>query len=84
MKENTNLPFPLTIYQAGCCGNAKNTKYPIVVNPPDNDTLIKAISHDHTFISFKDNQRSVANYIGADVITSLYAKHLTIAVPRIM
>lgn len=70
MKENTNLPFTLTIYQADCCGNAKNTKYPIVVNPPDIDTLIKAISHDHTFISFKDNQRSIMNYIGADVITA--------------
>lgn len=52
MKENTNLPFPLTIYQADYCGNAKNTKYPIVANPPDIASLIKAISQDHTFISW--------------------------------
>lgn len=70
MKENTNLPFPLTIYQADCCGNAKITKYPIVVSPPDIASLINAISHDHTFISFKDNRRSVTNYIGTDVITA--------------
>lgn len=75
MKENTNLPFPLTIYQADCCGNAKNTKYPIVVSPPDIASLINTISHDHTFISFKDNQRSVTNYIGADVVTAECDNH---------
>lgn len=41
-----------------------------MVNPLDIDTLVKAISHDHTFISFNDNQRSVTNYIGTDVITT--------------
>ena len=59
-----------TLYTADCSGNEQNCQYPHEVHVDSADSLSAAAAKDHVCASFKDNHRSVADFMACDVITS--------------
>lgn len=56
-----------TLYQADCCGQAKNTLYPHPVIVKNADDLAGVVAKDHTCGEFKGYKRSKVNFLGSDV-----------------
>ena len=56
-----------TLYQADCCGQAKNTLYPHPVVVKNADDLAGVVAKDHTCGEFKGYMRSKSNFLGSDV-----------------
>ena len=57
-----------TLYTADCSGNEQNCQYPHEVHVDSADSLSAAAAKDHVCASFKDNHRSVADFMACDVI----------------
>jgi len=58
----------MKIYTSNVLNNNKNKGYPIEVDVFDEDSLIKAVSHDYVCAKYKNNQRSIENFIESDVV----------------
>lgn len=56
------IPFTLTVYYSGQCGNAKNCKYPNDGTGSTPEELKQLFRYDHTFIRFKNHYRSIDNF----------------------
>ena len=57
-----------TLYTADCSGNEQNSQYPHEIHVDSADSLSAAAAKDHVCASFKDNHRSVADFMACDVI----------------
>ncbi len=53
----------ITLYCANCTGVESNCYYPNKVEITDNASLIRAVSKDYVCAEYKNNYRSVANYV---------------------
>ncbi len=60
--------FSLTVWAARCRGSNTNCLYPDERTATDAETLKRIVANDHTFIRFKNNYRSEANFIYTDVL----------------
>ncbi len=58
----------MKIYTAGCVSNRKNCMYPNLVDVCCADDLSAAVAFDHVCASYKDNRRSVENFMSSDVV----------------
>lgn len=58
----------MTIFTAGCRGNAKNNHYPNKHIAKDAESLVKAIAFDHVCAAFEGNLRSKLNFRMADCL----------------
>jgi hypothetical protein len=56
-----------TLYTSNCIGNAKNNIYSNKVEIESVDDLLTAVSYDHVCAEYKNNHRSVSNYIFSNV-----------------
>lgn len=57
-----------TLYTADCVGNLKNCVYANKEIIADKESLIAAVNKDHVTAAYKDNYRSSANFMSADVV----------------
>ena len=55
-------PFMLTVYHSWESGNAKNCRYSNIGAGSTPEELKQLFCHDHTFIRFKNNYRSIDNF----------------------
>ncbi len=56
------------LYTSNFKGNAQNCFYPNCIEIRNGDDMKKAVAYDHVCSSFKDNKRSIANFISSNVI----------------
>lgn len=56
----------ITLYQANCRGNAKNTIYPVKYVVDNAEDFLTATALDHVCGKFKDNHRSVDDFEASD------------------
>ena len=54
-----------TAYSADCTGNASNCLYPNKIRVDGLEAFRKLVTHDHVFAVFKNNYRSVENFLCA-------------------
>lgn len=61
-----------TLYTADCRGNPANNTYKNEINISENQSgykdLKEAVKHDYVGAQYKDNKRSISNFIGSNVI----------------
>lgn len=57
-----------TLYTADCVGNLKNCVYAHKEIIADKESLLEAVKKDHVTAAYKDNYRSTANFLKADVV----------------
>lgn len=57
-----------TLYTANCKGNLKNCMYPNKNIITDKESMMKAVKFDHVTAQYKNNYRSIVNFIEADNI----------------
>ena len=58
----------ITLYTADCRGNPANNTYKNEINISDYKDLEEAVKHDYVGAQYKDNKRSISNFIGSNVI----------------
>lgn len=56
-----------TLYTANCSGNEQNNSYPNKIVISNAEQLKKAVSFDHVCAEYKNNRRSMTNYICGNV-----------------
>ena len=59
---------PITAYAANCRGNAENCTYPHEMQISDMDTAQKAFTRDTVFATYKNNYRSISNFISSNAL----------------
>ena len=59
-----------TMFHADCVGNAVNCLYSHKVEIADADTFRQAVRFDHVYAAYRDNYRSVGNFISANALPS--------------
>ena len=64
---NDAKPMQITIYHSWENGNAKNCRYPNMGTGSTEGELKALFCYDHTFIRFKNNYRSIDNFVEAAV-----------------
>ena len=57
-----------TMFHANCVGNAVNCLYSHKVEIADADTFRQAVRFDHVYAAYRDNYRSVGNFISANAL----------------
>ena len=57
-----------TMFHANCVGNAVNCLYSHKVEITDADTFRQAVRFDHVYAAYRDNYRSVGNFISANAL----------------
>lgn len=57
-----------TMFHANCVGNAVNCSYSHKVEIADADTFRQAVRFDHVYAAYRDNYRSVGNFISANAL----------------
>ena len=57
-----------TMFHADCVGNAVNCLYSHKVEIADADTFRQAVRFDHVYAAYRDNYRSVGNFISANAL----------------
>ena len=57
-----------TMFHADCVGNAVNCLYSHKVEIVDADTFRQAVRFDHVYAAYRDNYRSVGNFISANAL----------------
>ena len=75
-----NIPFK--IYYSNCIQQYNNCLYPIEIDVTDVESLKKAVSHDYVCAKYKDNYRSIDNFIssncvGVDLIMTIQIIQMT-------
>lgn len=55
--------LPITVYHSGECGNAKNCIYSHTGTGSTPEELKQLFQYDHTLIRFKNNYRSISNFL---------------------
>lgn len=61
-----NMPFK--IYYSNCIQQYNNCLYPNEVDVTDIESLKKAVSHDYVCAKYKDNYRSIDNFISSNCV----------------
>lgn len=61
-----NIPFK--IYYSNCIQQYNNCLYPNEVDVTDIESLKKAVSHDYVCAKYKDNYRSIDNFISSNCV----------------
>lgn len=61
-----NIPFK--IYYSNCLQQYNNCLYPNEVDVTDIESLKKAVSHDYVCAKYKDNYRSIDNFISSNCV----------------
>ena len=61
-----NIPFK--IYYSNCIQQYNNCLYPNEVDATDIESLKKAVSHDYVCAKYKDNYRSIDNFISSNCV----------------
>ena len=57
----------ITLYTAPCTGNAKNCHYPTYIDATTKEIFEEAIRFDHVCAEYKDDYRSVGNFVSSTV-----------------
>lgn len=57
----------ITLYTAPCTGNAKNCHYPTYIDATTKEIFKEAIRFDHVCAEYKDDYRSVGNFVSSTV-----------------
>ena len=58
----------ITLYTANCTGNAKNCHYPNRIKADSPQAFEQAIRYDHVCAAYKDNYRSVGNFLSSTAV----------------
>lgn len=61
-----NIPFK--IYCSNCIQQYNNCLYPNEIDVIDAESLKKAVSHDYVCVKYKDNYRSIDNFISSNCV----------------
>lgn len=61
-----NIPFK--IYYSNCIQQYNNCLYPNEIDVIDVESLKKAVSHDYVCAKYKDNYRSIDNFISSTCV----------------